>query len=121
MKYVYLFNELEEATNHVGGEWDGVRSLLGGKGANLAEMTRIGLPVPPGFTVTTEACITYLAEGNQFPDGMWDQELAAMRAVEELTGKKIRRSQQPAAGLLPLRFPLLHAGHDGHRSQYRPQ
>lgn len=95
MKYVYLFNELEEATNHVGGEWDGVRSLLGGKGANLAEMTRIGLPVPPGFTVTTEACITYLAEGNQFPDGMWDQELAAMRAVEELTGKKFGDPSNP--------------------------
>ena len=95
MKYVYLFNELEEATNHVGGEWDGVRSLLGGKGANLAEMTRIGLPVPPGFTVTTEACITYLAEGNQFPDGMWDQELAAMRAVEELTGKKFGDPTNP--------------------------
>lgn len=88
MKYVYLFNELEEATEHVGGSWEGVRSLLGGKGANLAEMTRIELPVPPGFTVTTEACIAYLAADNQFPEGMWDQELAAMRAVEAQTGKK---------------------------------
>jgi pyruvate, orthophosphate dikinase len=95
MKYVYLFNELEEATAHVGGSWEGVRSLLGGKGANLAEMTRIELPVPPGFTVTTEACIAYLAAGNQFPDGMWDQELAAMRAVEELTGKKFGDPSNP--------------------------
>jgi pyruvate,orthophosphate dikinase len=59
-KWVYLFSEVEQAEEHVGGEWEGVRSLLGGKGANLAEMTRIGVPVPPGFIVTTEACNTYL-------------------------------------------------------------
>ncbi len=87
-KYVYMFNEVEEATEHAGGTWDGVRSLLGGKGANLAEMTRIGLPVPPGFTVTTEACNAYLAAGMQFPAGMWEQELEAMKKTEELTGKK---------------------------------
>ncbi len=85
-KWVYLFNEVEEAEEHAG-SWDGVRGLLGGKGANLAEMTRIGVPVPPGFTVTTEACNAYLAAGEQFPEGMWEQELAALKAVEEQTGK----------------------------------
>ena len=48
------------------GDWEGVRSLLGGKGANLADMTRAGVPVPPGFTVTTEASNEYLAEGENF-------------------------------------------------------
>jgi pyruvate, orthophosphate dikinase len=52
VKYVYLFNEVEEVETRVG-SWDAVRALLGGKGANLADMTRIGVPVPPGFTVTT--------------------------------------------------------------------
>jgi pyruvate, orthophosphate dikinase len=86
-KWVYLFTEVEDAIK-AAGDWEGVRALLGGKGANLAEMTRIGLPVPPGFTVTTEACNAYLAAGNQFPAGMWEQELEAMRATEAATGKK---------------------------------
>ncbi len=64
-----------------------MRWLLGGKGANLFEMTRIKLPVPPGFTVTTEACNAYLAAGEKFPEGMWDQELAALKAIEQITGK----------------------------------
>ncbi|MBK8986801.1 MAG: pyruvate, phosphate dikinase [Chloroflexi bacterium] len=94
-KYVYLFNEVELATEHVGGAWDDVRSLLGGKGANLGEMTRINLPVPPGFTVTTEACNAYLAANMQFPDGMWEQELEAMKATEEQTGKKFGDPSNP--------------------------
>ncbi len=60
-KWVYLFNEVEQAEKYVKGDWDQVRGLLGGKGANLAEMTRIKLPVPPFFTVTTEACNAYSA------------------------------------------------------------
>ena len=59
-KWVYGFDEVEDAESYVGGSWDGVRGLMGGKGANLAEMTRVGVPVPPGFTVTTEACNSYL-------------------------------------------------------------
>jgi len=86
-KWVYLFSEVEEAEEHVGGDWDGVRALLGGKGANLAEMTRIGIPVPPGFTVTTEACNAFLEAGEAFPEGLWEQELEAMKAVEKATGK----------------------------------
>ena len=93
-KWVYLFSEVEEAEKHAG-SWDGVRSLLGGKGANLADMTRIGVPVPPGFTVTTEACNAYLAEGGQFPEGLWEQELAAMKATEKATGKKFGDPANP--------------------------
>ena len=73
------------------------RDLLGGKGAGLAEMTRIGLPVPPGFTVTTEACNAYFASGHRFPDGMWDEVLDAMGHVESQLG---RRFGDPAHPLL---------------------
>jgi phosphoenolpyruvate synthase/pyruvate phosphate dikinase len=58
-KWVYLFNEVHLAEKHVNDDWEAVRGLLGGKGANLTEMVRIGVPVPPGFTVTTEACNAY--------------------------------------------------------------
>ncbi len=94
-KWVYLFTEVADAEKYVGGSWDAVRGLLGGKGANLFEMTRIGLPVPPGFTVTTEACNAYLANGGKFPEGMWDQELAALKATEEVTGKGFGDAQNP--------------------------
>jgi pyruvate,orthophosphate dikinase len=94
-KWVYLFNEVEEVEVKVGGKWDSVRALLGGKGAGLADMTRAGVPVPPGFTVTTRACNAYLAEGGHFPAGMWDQELKALKAVEEQTGKKFGDPQNP--------------------------
>ncbi len=94
-KWVYLFNEVADAEKAVGGDWEGVRSLLGGKGAGLADMTRANVPVPPGFTVTTEACNAYLAEGGKFPAGMWDQELAALKKVEQLTGKKFGDPSNP--------------------------
>ncbi|MCL4300152.1 MAG: pyruvate, phosphate dikinase [Anaerolineae bacterium] len=94
-KWVYLFDEVEEAEKHVGGDWDKVRGLLGGKGANLADMTRAGVPVPPGFTVTTEACNAYLAEGEKFPAGMWEQQLEALKAVEKKTGKKFGDPSNP--------------------------
>jgi len=94
-KWVYLFTEVEEAEKYVGGSWDAVRQLLGGKGANLFEMTRIGLPVPPGFTVTTEACNAYLAAGEKFPEGMWDQELVALKQIEETTGKGFGDAKNP--------------------------
>jgi pyruvate,orthophosphate dikinase len=93
-RWVYLFHEVEQAEQYAG-SWDGVRGLLGGKGANLAEMTRIGVPVPPGFTVTTEACNAYLAAGEQFPEGMWEQELEALKATELETGKKFGDPANP--------------------------
>ena len=64
-----------------------MRDLLGGKGAGLAEMTNAGLPVPPGFTITTEACNDYFGAGERFPDGLWDDVLAAVKEVEAETGK----------------------------------
>jgi pyruvate,orthophosphate dikinase len=94
-KWVYLFNELDQAEKYVGGNWDNVRGLLGGKGANLAEMTRIGVPVPPGFTVTTEACNAYTAAGSKFPEGQWDQMMTALKAVEKESGKKFGDAKNP--------------------------
>ncbi len=94
-KWVYLFSELDQAEKYVGGNWDNVRGLLGGKGANLAEMTRIGVPVPPGFTVTTEACNAYTAAGSKFPEGQWDQMMTALKAVEKEAGKKFGDAKNP--------------------------
>jgi len=83
--WVYLFEE---------GNKD-MRDLLGGKGANLAEMTNIGLPVPPGFTVTTEACNAYFDAGKQLPEGLWEQVLEAMKEVEKQAGKKLGDPANP--------------------------
>jgi pyruvate,orthophosphate dikinase len=93
-QWVYLFKEVDQAEEDAG-SWAGVRSLLGGKGANLGEMTRIGVPVPPGFTVSTKACNAYLEAGQEFPEGMWEQELEAMGEVEKLTGKKFGDPNNP--------------------------
>jgi len=72
-----------------------MRDLLGGKGAGLAEMTNAGLPVPPGFTITTEACNDYFANGQQLPDGLWDDVLEAVKAVEAETGKGFGNAANP--------------------------
>jgi pyruvate,orthophosphate dikinase len=93
-KWVFLFQEVKDAEQYVGGEWDKVRGLLGGKGANLAEMTRIGVPVPPGFTVTTEACNAYSATG-KFPEGQWEQMMDALKQVEKDSGKKFGDPANP--------------------------
>ncbi|MDP9327659.1 MAG: pyruvate, phosphate dikinase, partial [Actinomycetota bacterium] len=65
-----------------------MKDLLGGKGANLAEMTNMGLPVPHGFTITTEACLTYLARGDH-PDGLMDEVEEHLRALEDSMGKRL--------------------------------
>ena len=70
VKWVYLFDEFDTANAYAEAKGDTVRGLLGGKGANLAEMARIGLPVPPGLIITTEACNAYLDSGGAFPEGM---------------------------------------------------
>jgi pyruvate,orthophosphate dikinase len=88
-KYVYLFADGQaEGTGKM-------KDLLGGKGAGLAEMTNAGLPVPPGFTITTEACTAYYASGEKFPEGMWDEALAALAKVEQTTGKKFGGGDNP--------------------------
>ncbi|MEL6268263.1 MAG: pyruvate, phosphate dikinase, partial [Chloroflexota bacterium] len=86
-QWVYLFSKVADAETAVGGSWEAVRSLLGGKGANLGEMTRTGVPVPPGFTVTTEACNTYLQNNETFPPHLWDQVKDSLSAIQEQTGK----------------------------------
>lgn len=84
-KYVYLFEEGKAE----------MKGLLGGKGANLAEMTNIGLPVPPGMTVTTEACNDYYAQGRQMPDGLEEEIKDKMAALELKTGKKFGDAANP--------------------------
>jgi pyruvate, orthophosphate dikinase len=72
-----------------------MKDLLGGKGAGLAEMTLAGLPTPPGFTITTEACNDYFAAGEKLPGGLWDDVVAAMRDVEKHTGKQFGGTDNP--------------------------
>lgn len=72
-----------------------MRDLLGGKGAGMAEMARIGMPVPPGFTITTEACNAYYTAGQRFPEGMWEQTVAALREIERKTGKSFGDPRDP--------------------------
>ncbi len=84
-KWVFLFPEGNAQ----------MRDLLGGKGAGLAEMTNAGLPVPPGFTITTEACNAFFAAGERLPDGMWDQVLARLRDIERAAGKRLGDPANP--------------------------
>ena len=76
-KWVYMFTE-GNAT---------MRNLLGGKGANLAEMTNLGLPVPQGFTITTEACTQYYEDGRKINDEIMEQIMESITKMEEITGK----------------------------------
>jgi len=94
-KYVYLFDEYDEVMAKMDQDWDGVRGLLGGKGANLLDATRLRIPVPPGFTVTTVGCNDYLEAGEQFPAGLWEQELEAITKLERMTGKKFGSIENP--------------------------
>src|SRR5579885_1133043 len=84
MKYVYAFEEGSKEQ----------KFLLGGKGANLAEMTNLGLPVPPGFTITTEACKAYLETGRE-PEGLRDEVTAHLEALEQRMGKKLGQPDNP--------------------------
>ncbi len=88
-KMVYYFG---------GGKAEGsaeMKMLLGGKGANLAEMTNLGLPVPPGITITTEVCKEYFKEGQKFPEGMWEQVLEGLQKIEKEMGKKFGDRKNP--------------------------
>ena len=84
-KRVWLFKEGDAS----------MRNLLGGKGANLAEMTNLGLPVPPGLTITTETCMDYINHGNKMPEGVMDEVKEALKKVEEQAGKKFGDSENP--------------------------
>ncbi len=94
--WVYLFKELDRVYEIAKpADWEDVQSLLGGKGANLARMTSLDVPVPAGFTVTTEACNAYMDYDRNFPPNMWQQEVEAMGALEGITGKKFGDSTKP--------------------------
>ena len=84
-KFVYQFSEGNAK----------MRELLGGKGANLAEMTNIGLPVPQGFTITTEACTQYYEDGRQINDEIMAEIMANIEKLEEITGKKFGDLENP--------------------------
>jgi pyruvate,orthophosphate dikinase len=84
-KWVYLFEE---------GNGEN-KSLFGGKGAGLSEMTRAGLPVPPGLIVTTEACNAYYDNNKQFPEGMWEQVVEALAEIEKKVGKQFGDAKNP--------------------------
>ncbi len=94
-KYVYLFEEIDAVKKHFDGDWEAVRGLLGGKGANLFDATNLGIPVPPGFTVTTQGCNDYLSGKEKFPTGLWEQVLESVTALEELTGKRFGDTDNP--------------------------
>jgi pyruvate,orthophosphate dikinase len=85
VKYVYAFEEGDKSQKY----------LLGGKGANLAEMTRLGLPVPPGFTITTEACKVYMAGHDTLPEGLMDEVAGEVRALEAKMGKRLGDVDDP--------------------------
>src|SRR3954471_4034569 len=88
-RYVYRFG---------GGISDGEAgngNLLGGKGANLAEMASIGLPVPPGFTISTEMCTLYYAEGEAFPDRLREEVTQGIAHIEQVTGKRFGDAANP--------------------------
>jgi len=92
-RWIYRLDQLKKVEKHCA-TWDDVKALLGGKGANLAEMTRLGLPVPPGFVVTSAACRAFLASGD-VPAGLWDQLEAAIADLEEATGKVLGDPAKP--------------------------
>src|SRR2546423_527179 len=83
-KWVYLFNEGNA----------NMQELLGGKGSGVGEMTRAGVPVPPGFTITTEACNAYFKQ-QRFPNGLWEQVLEGVQHIETQTGKSFGGTPNP--------------------------
>ena len=93
------------------------KQLLGGKGSGLADMTAAGLPVPPGFTITTEACRMYYEVGKKWPKGLEEQVKANIVRLEQVSGKTFGQGPVPAAGVGEVRGGRVHAGHDGYHSQ----
>ena len=108
-QYVYDFDE----------EAPGGRAQLGGKGIGLAEMTHMGLPVPCGFTVTTEACRSYMETG-AFPEGLDEQLDAAVHRLELAQRQALRLDRRPAARVGAVGRRDLDAGDDGQRPRPRP-
>lgn len=87
-----------------------MRNLLGGKGANLAEMTNLGLPVPQGFTITTEACTQYYEDGRKINDEIMAQIMTAIEKMEEITGKKFGDKENPLLVSVTFRSESIEPG-----------
>lgn len=113
-KWVYSFGD---------GKAEGsaaMRNLLGGKGANLAEMSNLGLPVPPGFTITTELCTAYYANDRQYPEGLRGEVETALADVGRAVGASFGDPARPL--LVSVRSGArVHAGHDGYGAEPRSQ
>jgi pyruvate,orthophosphate dikinase len=105
-QWVFLFSD-EKGVTKVAKEWHVIRELLGGKGAGLFDMTRAGLPVPPGFTISTEACNEFVRAGYTISDEVWDQALESLKVLENQTGKSF--------GCLSGGMPLLVSVRSGAR------
>lgn len=116
-KYLYYFSEGNDA---FGGDKVTMKNTLGGKGAGLAEMTAAGMPVPQGFTITTEACTQYYADGRQINDEITADIFEHVKGLEKITGKTLATTPTPA-GLRPLRCTSVHARHDGHHPEPGPE
>ena len=110
-KYVYFFGAGAAEGNMK------MKDVLGGKGANLAEMAGIGLPVPPGFTISTEVCALYYKNRERIPESVRLEVEKNLKRLEKTVGTGVRRPEEPAPPLRPLRRPGLHAGDDGHHPQ----
>ena len=109
-KYVYFYGVSKEMT-----EGDAsMKPLLGGKGANLAEMASAGLPVPPGFTISTEACAFYSENNGQYPDGMLDQLHDKLAQLEKEMGKKLGDPKDPLLVSVRSWRKNFNAWNDGH-------
>ena len=94
-RWIWRFDQVADVQASVGGEWEAVRGLLGGKGANLGEMTRLGLPVPPGFTITTAACLAFLEREGVWPDDLEEQLEESLLGLQEETGKALGDPDRP--------------------------
>jgi pyruvate,orthophosphate dikinase len=99
-----------------------MRNLLGGKGANLAEMNLIGVPVPPGFTITTEVCNEYFEKGKADVVALLKDDVEkSVHHIENLMGLRFGDAENPAARQCALRCPRFHARYDGHHPQPRSE
>ncbi len=107
-KWVYSFSSEKTDGNK------NQKDLLGGKGANLAEMCNLKLPVPPGFTVSTEACLDYYNTDKKISDEVRGEVKSALAEVEKITGQEVWRQDRPASLFRSLGGKSFHARDDGH-------
>ena len=112
-KYIYFFGN---------GSADGnanMKDLLGGKGANLAEMANLGFPVPSGFTITTEACDAYNKKNKTYPPGLQSEIDKNLLRLEREMGAKLGNAKEPLVSFSKKRRRCFNAGYDGYRAEFR--